>query len=138
MRMIGAHFVVVTVMLVGLLLPYGPATLYAGSFPNDSYPHFGKINGGCASGTHVDNPESIGNPQQTFTLCVRNSGATAWQADIKTTTGTTVCSFPYTPVTSPKTFQCNIPANALYKGYIYYWVGDSVMMTHVDQYFRKP
>ena len=139
MRTIGTRFVAVSVMLVGLLLLYSPAPLFASSFPNDAYPHFGKKDGGCATGTHVDNPESIGNPNQTITLCAQNSGATAWQADIRTTGGVSVCNFPYTtPVTSPQTFSCTINNNGSYRGYIYYWVGESVMMTHLDQYFKKP
>jgi hypothetical protein len=141
--MIRTRLVAVSVMLVGLLFLYGPTPLFAGSFPNDTYPHFGKLNGGCAAGTHMDNLESIGNSPQTFTLCAQSSGATAWQAEIRTTGGVSVCSFPYTtnngnPVTSPQTFSCSINNNGYYKGYIYYWVGESVMMSHLDQYFKKP
>lgn len=133
MKTIGARFLILGVMLGGLLFLCNPDPLFALS--HDTYPHF--VQGGACS-AHMVSPQSIGNSPQTFTLCKGGSGATHWQADIRNLSNVTVCSFPYTAVTSPQTFPCNIAANGYYKGYVYWWVGDSIMMQHIDQYFRKP
>lgn len=110
------------------------------AFPSDGYPHYGK---NLACNDHVSNPQALGaaTPQK-FTLCKGTSGATSWFAAVyRTTGGNPVCTYgsassPYTP-SSPQTYNCNL-GSGVYRAYIYYYVGNSQLMTKCDQYFTVP
>ena len=139
MRMVDARVGMFTVLFGGFLL-FGcsTSTFTLSAIPNDGYPHYAK-NGVCVD--HVGNPERLGTATpKRFTMCQANSGATSWFAAVKQGT-TTVCPFgslsqPYI-ASSPQSFNCTL-ANGTYKAFIYYWVGSSQMMTHLDQYFTVP
>jgi len=125
-------------LLIGFLLPTIP-TLAA--VPSDGYPHYGK---NLACNDHVSNPQPLGaaTPRK-FTLCQGTSGATSWFAAVyKLNTSTPACTYgsQSAPITasSPQTYNCNNLTNGTYRAYIYYWVGNSQMMTKCDQYFTVP
>ena len=139
MRKLGTRFVAVIGMFVGLFFLYSPAPLLAG-FPSGPDAHFGK-GGVCQD--HVGSLEVL--TPQIFTLCRVNSGATKWFAEIiKSTGGSAVCTYGTVnaPILVPSGGTQVIPCGALatgsYRGYIYWWVGSSIMMTVSDQYFKKP
>jgi len=134
----GARFAVVTVMLVGLLLLCSQTSLFASSFPNDTYAHYGKDGSTCSE--HMDNnqaPPSNGN----MVLCIAQSGATKWWAEVKSSTGVQVCNFGdfyhQQTVASPQSFPCPITATGYYRGYLHWFVGGSIQMNSTDQWFKK-
>ena len=133
-------FLVVLLVVFGSLLLSTVPVLAA--LQNDGYPHYGK-DGACND--HVSNPERLGSATpQTFTLCQGSSGATSWFAAVyKVGASTPSCTYgsqssPYT-ASSPQSFNppCSL-GTGTYKAYIYFWVGNSQMMTHCDQYFTVP
>jgi hypothetical protein len=144
MRLKGARVGMFTVMLGGFLL-FGcsPTTFTLSAIPNDGYPHYAKTTN--CTGDHVSNPEKLGTTQpQMLNLCKGNSGTTSWFAAVYSGL-TPVCYYgsqsrPYkvsNPQPQSQSFPCTLSTGA-YKGYIYYWVGSSQMMTHLDQYFTVP
>jgi hypothetical protein len=140
MRLKGVRVGMFTVMLGGFLSSgCSQATFTLSAVPTDGYPHYASTTN--CSGNHVSNPERLGTTKpQKFNLCQGSSGATSWFAGVKQGT-TTVCIYgslsqPYI-ATSPQSFTCPLNTGT-YKGYIYYWVGSSQMMTHLDQYFTVP
>ena len=133
----GARFVVVSCILVGLLLLYSQVSLFAGSFPNDSYAHFGKDGSTCSE--HMNNLQTP--PPGNMVLCKAQSGATKWWAEVKSSTGVQVCNFGdyyhQQNVASPQSFPCPIAATGYYRGYLHWFVGNSVQMNSTDQWFQK-
>ena len=136
MRMIRDHFVAVSVMIVGLVLLYSPAPLFA-----DQYAHYGQD--GITCGPHMVNlqlPPANG----MMVLCAGTSGATSWYAEVKRSDGMQMCNWGDVAhpklVTSPQQFVCPIPTSTpplLYRGYVHWVVGGSSTMNHTDQYFKK-
>ena len=141
MRKLGTCFVAVTVVLVVLLFLYRPTPLFASSFPNDQYAHYGKDGTTCDA--HMDNyqaPPANG----MMVLCKAQSGATSWFAEVKRSDGTQVCNFGDVDhpklVSSPQTFDCPISPSTpptMYRGYIHWVVGGSPQMNSTDQWFMK-
>lgn len=138
MRRLSARFVAVSFMLVGLLFLYAPTPLFAGTFPNDQYVHYGKDGSTCSE--HMDNyqaPPANGN----MVLCVQQSGATSWYAEVKNSSGTQICNFGDVDhpkaVASPQTFSCPITTTGLYRAYVHWVVGESSTMNCYDQWFKK-
>ena len=137
MRIIRDRFVTALVMLIGLVLLYDPAPLFAA----DTYPHYGKDGATCnylVSGNQ--SPPSNG----MMVLCKMASGATDWYAEVKRLDGQEMCKLgdanhPQS-ATSSKQFSCPISASnptKYYRGYIHWRVGGSTVMNHTDQYFVK-
>ena len=138
MSLKGVRVGMLMVVLGGFMLFATPAQLLA--VQSDGYPHYAKATD-CVN--HVSNPEKLGAAgTKTFILCQGSSGATSWFANVYLRGASTpVCSYgsqsqPYT-ASSPQTFTCPLN-NGTYQAYIYFWVGNSQMMTHLDQYFTVP
>lgn len=139
MRRLSARFIPLILMLGGLWFFYDPSP--SAGWPNDTNAHFGS-NGACANG-HMLTGELMGvPPNQTFALCVGQSGATTWYGEIRNYNGSViVCSsgsFTSVGSSGQMTFQCNISQTGYYKGYVYWQVtGSSQTMNHIDYYFRR-
>jgi len=137
MKRLKPCFAAVSVMFVSLLLLSSPASLFAASFPNDSYAHYGKD--GTTCNEHMDNlqlPPANGN----MVVCKAQSGATQWWGEVKRSDGLQMCAFPLQTVSSPKTFSCTIPPSnpqKTYRGYLHWQVGGSPQMNSTDQWFKK-
>lgn len=141
MRRWGIFIAVTGVLVSGLLSLSNPDLLSASVFPNDAYVHYGKDSSTCNE--HMDNLQLP--PQSNFVLCRRNSGATSWYAAVyKKDAASPTCTYgssqnPQTvPANGVKPFPCPINTPGVYRAYVYWYVGNSILMTKCDQWFRKP
>lgn len=146
MRMWRAHLAAISIFLAGPLFFYDPTPVFAASFPDDTNVHFAAAGGVgmCTnSNGHMNDYQPIVTPQ-VFTLCQKQSGATQWSFDIRNySTDTLACSFPLATASAAAIFNCNtttpkqvIPVGT-YKGYVYWYVGGSTLMTAIDQRFKR-
>jgi hypothetical protein len=136
MNKLNARLTAVSIMLVGLLLLFSPASLFAGSFPNDAYPHYGKD--GITCNEHMDNLQL---PPSNMVLCKRQSGATYWWAEVlRPADNTLMCALTGRSAIAVQTFPCGIQSSnppKTYRGYVHWYVGNSPQMNSTDQYFKK-
>ena len=141
MRMVGIELMSVVALMGGLILLNDSAL--AGGMPSDTMAHFGDI--ACTNHTPLINPmvnPTTIQPNPTFSLCRRNSGATFWSATIvkNTVPPQTLCTLTYqqVPGNGIQSFSCpNVTTSGLYKGTITYYVENSPL-TQIDQYWRIP
>ena len=134
MKRFVAYFFVSGLMFGSLLLQYDPASAWI-----DTMPHYGV----SRCGSHMINPTQLGPPPQTFNLCVANSGATEWSAEIKKDSPYELvpgCSLArrYTNGANFTWSTCSVTQTGNYRGTLKYWVGSSQLTSDPDKKFVKP
>jgi hypothetical protein len=147
----GTHFILTTLVLVGVLLTASPGL----ALPNDGMPH-NDINSGNTSTSpgqctsHMSDPTQLGAPVPVFKLCHNNSGTQLWSLEIRSDVSPNLlvsgCSWGtgQTPTigVSTTTFSspsCTIPTSGYYRAIIKYCVTNPCgsVGSHTDRRFHR-
>ena len=139
MKRFCGYFFVSGLMLGSLLLQYDPVSALDSTMAHHDKGSGTSSPSGCVS--DMVDPTTLKVPgPQTFKLCVFNSGATSWAAEIrKEVIGYPLvsgCQMNQVAVSTQSSFTCNVSTTGNYRGIIYYWVG-ATQFTHIDRKFVR-
>ena len=132
------YFFVSGLMLGSLLLQYDTASALDSTMAHHDKGSGTTTPSGCVS--DMTDPTQLGAQPQTFRLCVFNSGATDWSAEIRKDSYpyqlVSGCSMAKVSVAIQTSFSCSVITPGSYRGLFTYWVG-TTQKGHTDRKFVR-